>query len=60
MLRRFEEEENAMTPFGVHKKQIEMSPMDWMKSKFGDKAQASRLVSAKKQRTSFKYSNPPA
>lgn len=40
MLKRFEEEENAMTPFGTHKKQIEMSPMDRLKSKFGDKSQA--------------------
>jgi len=37
-----------MTPFGTHKKHIEMSPMDKMKSKFGDKSQATRLLSAKK------------
>lgn len=46
------------SPFGRSpKKMAEMSPMDKHKSKFGDKKQASRLLSAKKQRTSFKYTN---
>ena len=39
------------------KKNVEMSPMDKRKAKKGDHGQASHLVSAKKNKNSFKKQN---